>query len=526
MDNGWIEENIKALKCLYQKCREEQAISSYIISVIRLLNGMAQIGQGGFHRYERIILGNAVRMFSEHFQEQVKRALSCEYEFRKKSDIIFDIEEAVILMAQVYKNIVDSTANADKRMFMSLAVDTTLYEFSPKLCGLYACMLEKLVQLYDVSATGQQNYAFLIHPTLENNIKAKVLFSKRENSGKVCVVCIPVNILDQTDFVPVVALHEAFHVLTKKERGRRRRAKMFVEVAVVGIKESLFRGVVLDSVDGEADRCLKKKWMEVWFGEISKELLKRCDEGEEDDRCWYSNNWLNVVYGKMVNGLLSAKTSLLQGGFAESFIQDTYGGFKECVKKYDQINKSSRDIVNNLNSMIVGGQLYDMLAHYMMILKEAYADIACIITARLEPELYDLAFERSVQFKIKKSFEDCSREMRRMLVYDTIIVHSDDDFRKKWKEQKELKHNSCQGSGGAYYYNENMLKVSGQTGRKYDTIPIVYQKCFEYLAECFESLSMIEKHPDIESFRGYLQRILSKQDETFYTMLSGKYEII
>ncbi len=191
MDNGWIEENIKALKCLYQKCREEQAISSYIISVIRLLNGMAQIGQGGFHRYERIILGNAVRMFSEHFQEQVKRALSCEYEFRKKSDIIFDIEEAVILMAQVYKNIVDSTANADKRMFMSLAVDTTLYEFSPKLCGLYACMLEKLVQLYDVSATGQQNYAFLIHPTLENNIKAKVLFSKRENSGKVCVVCIP-----------------------------------------------------------------------------------------------------------------------------------------------------------------------------------------------------------------------------------------------------------------------------------------------------------------------------------------------
>lgn len=113
-----------------------------------------------------------------------------------------------------------------------------------------------------------------------------------------------------------------------------------------------------------------------------------------------------------------------------------------------------------------------------------------------------------------------------MLVYDTIIVHSDDDFRKKWKEQKELKHSLCQEFGGAYYYNENMLKVSRQTGRKYDTIPIVYQKCFEYLAECFESLSMIEKHPDIESFRGYLQRILPKQDETFYTMLSGKYELI
>ncbi len=526
MDNDWIGENIKALKHLYQNCRDEQAISSYIISVIRLLNGMVQIGQGGFHRYERIILGNAVRMFTEHFQEQVKRAIDYGCEFREKNDIIFDIEEAVILMAQVYKNIVDSTANADKRMFMSLAVDTSLYEFSPKLCGLYACMLEKLVQLYDVSATGQQNYAFLIHPTLENNIKAKVLFSKRESSGKVCVVCIPVNILDQTDFVPVVALHEAFHVLTKRERGRRRRARMFIEVAVVGIKEKLFSGVILDSVDGEADRKLKKKWMETWFGEISKELQKCCDEGDDDDRCWYSENWLKVVYRKMVNGLLNAEKSLLQEEFAKSFIQDRNVSFKECVTKYDEMLKRSVDIVKNLDSMIVGGQLYDMLAHYMMILKEAYADIACIITARLEPELYDLAFERSVQFKIKDSFEDCSREMRRMLVYDTIIAHSNGDFRKKWKGQKEQKHGSCQKSGRAYYYNENMLKVSRQTGREYDRIPIVYQKCFEYLAECFEALSMIEKHSDIESFRGYLQRIMSKQDETFYTMLSGKYELI
>ena len=301
---------------------------------------------------------------------------------------------------------------------------------------------------------------------------------------------------------------------------------MFIEVAVVGIKEKLFSGVILDSVDGEADRKLKKKWMETWFGEISKELQKCCDEGDDDDRCWYSENWLKVVYRKMVNGLLNAEKSLLQEEFAKSFIQDRNVSFKECVTKYDEMLKRSVDIVKNLDSMIVGGQLYDMLAHYMMILKEAYADIACIITARLEPELYDLAFERSVQFKIKDSFEDCSREMRRMLVYDTIIAHSNGDFRKKWKGQKEQKHGSCQKSGRAYYYNENMLKVSRQTGREYDRIPIVYQKCFEYLAECFEALSMIEKHSDIESFRGYLQRIMSKQDETFYTMLSGKYELI
>lgn len=139
---------------------------------------------GGFHRYERVILGNAIRLFCEHFREQVQCAIDCVDDVKKKYEIILDIEDAVVQIAQVYKNVVDSTANADKRMFMSLAVDTSLYEFSPKLCGLYARMLEQLVQLYDVSGTGQQDYAFLIHPTLESNIKAKVLSRKGKIPGR------------------------------------------------------------------------------------------------------------------------------------------------------------------------------------------------------------------------------------------------------------------------------------------------------------------------------------------------------
>lgn len=513
------------MKQLYHENCDEQAISSYIISVIRLLNGMVQIVQGGFHRYERIILGNAVRLFSRHFQEQVKMAANCEDDVREKNDIIVDIEDAVIQMAQVYKNVVDSTANADKRMFMSLAVDTNLYEFSPKLCGLYACMLEKMVQLYDVSATGEQNYAFLIHPTLENNIKTKVLFRKRESSGKVCVVYIPVNIFDQTDFVPVVALHEAFHVLTKRERGRRLRAGMFIEVAMIGMKDRLFKDVTL-AADKETDRRMKKGWMESWFGKISRELQEHCNKGDDDDRCWYSENLLKDINEKMLKGLIEVDEYLLQGGFAEAYIQGMDGEFKECVKKYEEVRELSMLILRNLYKMITGDELHNMLNQYMMILREAYADIACIITARLEPESYDLTFERSVQFKIKDSFEDCNREMRRMLVYDVIIAYSDGEFSKMWKRHKQQKRNANPNFGMAYYYDENMLKWYRQSGRKYDIIPTIYQKCFNYLGECCEALRIIDAHSDIEAFRGYLKRIMSKQDETFYAMLGGNFEIV
>lgn len=524
METEWIKENIVSLKELYKGCTEEQALSSYIISVIRLLNGMVQIMDGGFHRYERIILGNAIKLFCEHFRQQVQSAIDCVDDFGEKNEIILDIEDAVIQIAQVYKNVVDSTANADKRMFMSLAVDTSLYEFSPKLCGLYACMLEWLVQLYDVSGTGQQDYAFLIHPSLESNIKAKVLFKKRENSGKVVVVYIPVNILDQTDLVPVIALHEAFHVLTKKERERKYRARLLMKLALSGIEECLFNDIILCKNDRSLDQKRKNELMEIWFGKIRDNFKQKCNDLDETDRYWYSENLLQSITKKIIKGLQQAIEYLEQKKFIDHYMNEG-DGFGKCVEEYHILCEQSMRLLQNMHAMIIGDTLYQMFDRYMHILREAYADVACIITAHLEPKLYDMAFERSIQFKMeKKHFKDVDREMRRMLVYDTVIVYADKDFSQQWKMNKIKKHDENASFGSLWFFNnEKVLNCARQKWVKYDNIPNIYQECFWYLGKCIQNLINIEQNPDINQFREKIKSIIANKDEDFLTILGGSY---
>lgn len=525
MKEDEIKKNLEDLKKLYESSTEERALSSYIISVIRLLNGMAQIMNGGFHRYERIILENSVELFCNHFKEQVQCAINCVESVERKNEIIMDIEDAVMQIAQVYKNVVDSTANADKRMFMSLAVDTSLYEFSPKLCGLYAFVLQRLVKLYDVSGTRQQDYAFLIHPTLENNIKAKVLFKKRENSGKVVVVYIPVNILDQTDLVPVIALHEAFHVLTKKERERKRRAELLMKVALMGIGDQLFVNVTLCVTDRNLDLRRKSELMEVWFGNIRDEFMRHCDQCDEDNRCWYSENVLQDITQKLINGLKKVIEYLQQGELATLYMCDDESEFGQCVEEYERMREQGKNIWNNAYEMIIGDVLYQMLNRYMRIFREAYADVACIVTARLSPELYDKAFECSIQFKMRNNdFEDVDREMRRMLVYDTIIVHSDNAFSQMWSKNKKNNYEKNPNFGNPWYFNENILKYPRQKWINYDKIPMIYQDYFFYLSKCFGNLKSINQNPGIRQFRDKLNNITANRDKDFLAILGGHYE--
>lgn len=213
------------------------------------------------------------------------------------------------------------------------------------------------------------------------------------------VVYIPVNILDQTGLIPVIALHEAFHVLTKKERERRQRAKLLMKVMLSGIEESLFHGVTLCIDDGNCDRRRKNELMEIWFGQIRENFLQECSELDEGDRCWYSENVLQSVTEKLSRGLQQAIEYLEQGKFIDLYMCETGNGFRKCVEEYQIMSEQSMYILRNMHEMIINDKLYQMLNRYIHILREAYADIACIITAQLEPELYDLAFEFSVQFK-------------------------------------------------------------------------------------------------------------------------------
>lgn len=179
------------LEGIYKECRnkKEPVLEAFSLYLLRILNGLAQMEGGNTYGYESQILGDAMRLFCIYYVEQVQEALNQQLDNRQKDEIIEDIEDAISKISNVYKNVIDSTSNSDRQLFTSHAVETSIYDISPKLFATYSMILKTLVVLFNQ----QDLYAFLLHPSLKSNVETVSLFDTRQQSGKVVLIYIPEN---------------------------------------------------------------------------------------------------------------------------------------------------------------------------------------------------------------------------------------------------------------------------------------------------------------------------------------------
>ena len=306
----WIEAQRTELIEIYEKCKKEQPVlEAFSVYLLRILNGLSQMSGSQFYDYEVQILADAMRLFFVYYIEQVKKALSTEIKVKEKKDTIEDIEYAISKISNVYKNVIDSTANSDRQMLTSQAVETNIYDLSPKLIKTYSTILATLVRLFHK----QDKYAFLLHPSLKSNIEAETLFNMREEEGKVVLIYIPENEIEKIRQTPIYLLHEVYHVLTKAERCRVDRARRMETHVLNAISQRIFRninfacifseqmsfGIKADEVIQKADEAVKKV-----DEAIKKELVKRWFPIErrvkkyetiENDRFFYRENISNDI---------------------------------------------------------------------------------------------------------------------------------------------------------------------------------------------------------------------------------------
>ena len=203
MAAAWIEEQRQQLSEIYNKCREagsrEHVLEAFTVYLLRILNGLSQMEGSKLYRYEARILGEAMKLFCAHYIAQVDSALQTGIGTEKKMEIILDIEDAISKISNVYKNVIDSTTNSDRQMFTSQAVETSIYDISPKLFAAYSTILETLVRLFEK----QGIYAFLLHPSLKSNIETASLFDMRKREGKVVLIYIPENKIENIRQIPI-----------------------------------------------------------------------------------------------------------------------------------------------------------------------------------------------------------------------------------------------------------------------------------------------------------------------------------
>lgn len=519
MDN-WIEESIKELKGKYETCRSEKegALASYIFYMLQLLNSISQMQHTNYLVYEKRMIWPGMKIFVKYFMEEVDRVINDDFKDNiiEKRAIIDEIEESIIYISDVYKNLVDGTANADRQIFLSMAIDTNMYDISPKFCAFYSLLLEKLAKMFD------EEYAFFINPTLEYNTKTKVLFQKKRSVGKVVVIMLSERTIEQIDVNQICIMHEAFHSLTRKERLRRKRAVCLQQVMMAGIWQLMYDGVKFhDSL--EKDQKIKNSIVEYFFNDLIKEK-ENYESGAIEDKYFYGN----IIEVHINNIIMRDLLKIFQDNRRLQYIillnlDDTdYEKFANDVKMYDiGIQKLKENVLN----IIATGAIGKISTLFLEIFRETYADMGCIHTLDLSPSMYEFAFKEIPQ--IQGVFDDKTCTLRKMIVAEVISRTKNESLAVEWRKYKKSLRES--------FYKMKRVGLEGEQEKsrqnEVNHVNIGYSELMvdsfcDYLKECSEHLSnRLASISDIGKFREVVQRSLKKDETLIADILLGNVEL-
>lgn len=455
MSDNWIEEQRKKLKAEYEKCREgnEPILKAFSLYLLRILNSLAQMEDSNTYSYESQILGKAMKLFCIYYTEQVDNALEQQTDLLAKNGIIEDLEDAISKISNVYKNVIDSTSNSDRQLFTSHAVEASIYDISPKLFAAYSMILETLVALFEQ----QEYYAFLLHPSLKSNVETVNLFDIRQLMGKVVLIYIPENKIEKVRQIPFFLLHEAFHVLTREERCRKDRACKMESHMYNGIYHGLFRNVTFDPISENADLNIKNELMQRWFK--TEEWITELRSREDDDREFYSRNVIARICTNWRNALRN-----IFGNLGEDLCQVL--AEKNCEQQgnpYKALMQVEWEIQRNLVEILADNKVEQYATVYMQIYREAYADIASILTSGISPDIYEKEFQESwgeLEYDVYET--DFLRKIRIYIVADTVIDCEGIAYAEKWLDYRNA--NNIENSDKHVSW-ERMFKGTGASGR-------------------------------------------------------------
>lgn len=495
MDQNWITKMNK----LYYECenKKEIALTAYTLYMIRILNGFEQMKLSLFYEYEKKVLERGIDIFCNHYEEQVNSVFAIpKEEVVKKSEYIKDIEDAVSELANVFKNVVDSTANTDRQMFTSMSVDSNLYDLSPKWFAYYSALLDKIVEIFDQ----EKKYAFLFHPTIKNNIQIVSLFKKRNKAGKVLLIYLPESRIADVKKIPVYLLHEAYHVMTKLERNRKKRAAYLNFNIVWGIQRRLFRDVKFIDENQKRNNEIESSLMDKWFNHqpYVEELLKIDEDGT--GRGFYSDN-IKIFLKKELKDLLLKLNETLYKDIKEVYVSE-----KELdpVAAYSKVYSVENGIRKNLMAILYENVLEEMLDKYLRMYREIYADLSCILTLDIDPDVYETVIIETIPFKIEDGeYQDIDREIRMEVVAEILTeCGSLISNTTKWKEYVEKKKENCT-------INQTDVELSEEfkRGIEYSMEDVdVFKKYLKVCAEQLIKTMSGEKKEKIQKIRDVVKK--------------------
>ena len=445
----WIKTNIENVKNKYETCvnKKEDEIASYVLAVGQLLNGVSGMQNPYIYRYERRILFDSLPVFMRFFFEQVDNALN-EKDIEEKIKIHLDISDSVQRIMTVYRNIIGSMMNADSQISSSnFAIDTNLYQLSPKITAFYSDILRQIVSLYKVDDdTENSNYSFLLYPSLESLTQSNKLFKERKKSGSFVIIYMSECLMESLDTVPIMLMHEAFHFLGRTERNRKKRAKILNQLVNQYIFERL--NVNIPQEFSEEVNIVITDYFRKNVNELRDQI-----NGLEDDNEYlyghYTEKWIANEYEVIL-------LQMLEHDFVEALLEYMDNSEKDYeiqLCDFENIRNLDITIKENILEILKNDIVGKASKIFMELLREVYADIIMVLLSKVYPKLYNQVFEESILINRGTERKDIARLLRQYYVAKVVAEcfqseqdETGEDLVKKWEKycsesEKDLNNN-------------------------------------------------------------------------------------
>ncbi|MBR1598784.1 MAG: hypothetical protein IJ661_07740 [Lachnospiraceae bacterium] len=532
MENNSDNNILYTLKQKYNKCKDQPALATQILYVIKLQNELTKINGYSFHSYEKTIFERAMQIFISHFIEQIDIILEMDNEngkqernlTEKKHAYIKDVQDAVEKMVEIFQNMVGSIKNVDQPLFPTMSDSMYVFDASPKILTFYSRMLNKLAEILDNS----EQYVFLLYPAMTDIIYTDVLFQKRDVTGKVIIVTFPESLIEHPGVIPIL-FHEAFHVVERNYRYRKLRAQCYWENMCHQIETSIFYG--LDDLSystnkscQKATRVLLQPMLDEFFS-----WLRRVDKTE---RALYAHNLNEVAGQKFRLALMDFDDKVYDVDINKSskaFKDIDEWNFKNYCKAVETHIARKLQIRKNIVQIFSYDSLRIFGESFMDIYREGYADIASCLFLNLSVSDYDAAFELSCQFSVpNKEYEDRERVVRQYVVSNALSKVGPEEQRMKWKEKSEkclerISHWTVVSESEKGVVRDEDMKMNIVLDNE---ILKSYNSYFEKVAmELDKHFSKVLKAKNVVNFRTLVKDAMSLKESVMLDVFLGTIEL-
>lgn len=511
-------------------------MNSYIVCLVRLLNGLNQINSSPFHRYEKEILVEPMELFCKYFLEQVDCVFPKEPEEEgneqlepiQKEAVLKDIETALSEVASIYERVINATSNADKQLFMSMPLNSTIYWISPKLYAMYEELISSLVKLYSASqiADSENNtyeYAFFLKPSLKHALYTQKLFEQRKGHGSVVVIHLPVMLLENTKQMSLYLMHEIFHILPSKQRCRKKRATELLVLLIDQLYYIVFDNVKF-SADAQSNREICKKLYQGWIFDAKEKFKRECEGRSEDDCFFYSKN-ICVYLEKLIYEIIShidtwMENDIMQYAYHDLAIGSDHNWSEGYSISAKSVQKCICKIRNNIVMARCGNVIPDILDKLRTLFRELFSDLACLYTSNYKFDEYKKAFHGTLRLKEVSELElsrDLYYKLRLQIMefflknVEAELKNYEDDALQDYIERETCAYweawNFKQVDNSREAYNAESIESSGQEGDFCVNINMQFINSYiYYLSNCWKMIDRMfhENHEQKDLFAAKL----------------------